>query len=289
MYKKLTTICLAAAVWQLGVSPAAAWWGHGHGILTRAAIAAAPEDLPAFFRAGGATAAHLVYDADLFKNRATPHLNNAEHGEHFFDIELLEGHPWPDTRYEFLQHCAEKGLDPARVGTLPYALAEWAERLSVAFAEYRQWPDEPILQAKCLVYAGMLAHYAQDMVQPLHVTVDFDGRKMADGTVVGKGIHEQVDGLIEKLALDPGQLAQGAQVQAFTELMPAIRLQIEASHSLVDRVYALQEELAAKKSGPQVKEFAIDRGVAATSWLASLYGWAWRHSAAIKLPGWHQR
>jgi hypothetical protein len=104
----------------LGTTPVFAWWGNGHAILTRAAVAALPADMPEFFRQGGETAAHMVYDPDLFKNRATPHLNNGEHGEHFFDLELLEGRAWPDTRYEFLAQCAQQDLDPAKVGTLPY-------------------------------------------------------------------------------------------------------------------------------------------------------------------------
>ena len=47
--------------------------------------------------------------------------------------------------------------------------------LAVAFAEYRKWPDNPMIQHKCFLYAGFLAHYAQDMCQPLHLTINFDG------------------------------------------------------------------------------------------------------------------
>ena len=231
----------------------------------------------------------MAYDADLFKNRAVAQLNNGEHGEHFFDTELLEGRPWPDTRYAFLAECAEHGLDPAKVGTLPYALAEWTQRLAVAFAEYRRWPDNEAVRAKCLVYGGMAAHYAQDMVQPLHVTVDFDGRTKSDGSVEGKGIHERVDGVIEKLGLDPAALADGASVEAPADLMAAVRDQMAESHAQLDRVYALDATLAQKEIPAPGVAFAQERGQRAAGFLASLYVSAWRHPAEVKLPGWHRR
>jgi len=282
-FARLLLATLLAAV------PAQAWWGHGHGILTQAAVEALPEEMPAFFRQGGETLAHMAYDADLFKNRAMAQLNNGEHGEHFFDLELLEGRPWPARRYDFIAFCAEHGLDPAKVGTLPYALAEWTQRLAVAFAEYRRWPENEAVRAKCLVYGGMAAHYAQDMVQPLHVTVDFDGRKKSDGSVEGKGIHERVDGVIEKLELDPAALAAGATVEAPADLMVAIRAQVAESHAQLDRVYALDAALGEKEIPPQGVAFARERGQQSAAFLASLYLWAWNASAEVKLPGWHQR
>jgi hypothetical protein len=280
---------IIAGLTLLAAVPSQAWWGHGHGILTRAAVQALPDEMPKFFRQSEETLAHMAYDADLFKSRSVPQLNNAEHGEHFFDGELLEGKAWPDLRYEFLALCAKHGLDPAHVGTLPYSLAEWTQRLAIAFAEYRKWPENEAIRAKCLVYAGMAAHYAQDMVQPLHVTVDFDGRKQKDGSVEGKGIHERVDGVVEKLKLDPAVLAAKAKVETFTELMPAIRAQMDESHALLDQVYALDGALAADEASAAVKAFAQDRGVQAAGFLASLYLWAWNYSPEVKLPGWHQR
>ena len=196
-----------AVVAGLVAVPAQAWWGDGHGILTEGAVLALPEDVPAFFRQGGNIASHTVFDPDLFKNRGAPLLSHAEHGEHYFDLEYLEGRAIPAKRFDFIALCFELELDPTKVGMAPYAIAEWTGRLAVAFAEHRKWPENEVIQQKCLVYAGILAHYAEDICQPLHATRDYDGKKQADGTVIGKGIHEQVDSSVERLGFAPEDLA----------------------------------------------------------------------------------
>jgi hypothetical protein len=267
---------------------AGAWWGDGHGLMTRAAMLALPEEVPAFFREGGALAANVSFDADLFKHRAVPQLDNAEHGEHFIDLELLEGKALPLERYDFIELCQKMGLDPERVGLVPYAIAEWTQRLAIAFAEHRRWPHNEPIQQKCLVYAGFVAHYAQDLCQPLHVTVHFNGKKLEDGTVVGKGIHEQVDSVLERIGFAPQELAQGLVPAAIDSLMGGIAAQLEESHALVDQVYALMGKWEDEKD-PQVGALAQERAREAVRFTASLYLTAWQKSAQIRLPGWLKR
>ena len=170
----------------------------------------------------------------------------------------------------------------------PYAISEWTERLAVAFAEHRKWPDNPVLQLKCQVYAGFVAHYAEDICQPLHATVHFNGRKRADGTVVGKGIHERVDSSLQRLGLTPAVLAAGQEVTGMDSLMGGIVEQIEESNGLVDKVYAL---LGKWEDGEnqEVHALAEERARTAVHFTASLYLTAWRRSESIRLPGWLQR
>ncbi len=86
---------------------------------------------------------------------------------------------------------------------------------------------------KCLVYAGRLAHYAADLEQPLHTTVDYDGRTQAAKDAKNKtfksphtGIHTKVDALPTKMPYD----------QLFKDPLPAPQAR--------DDVFALvQEEL----------------------------------------------
>ena len=234
--------------------------------------------------------AHCAYDPDISKERGTPHARQAEYGEHYIDIELFGEHPIPEGRDAHLKLCAELGLEPRKVGTLPYALAEWTERLAVAFAEYRKWPDNPMIQNKCFLYAGFLAHYAQDMCQPLHLTINFDGIKQPDGTRLHQGIHEKVDSAIERLALKPMDLARGQQIEAAGDLMPAIIEQIKAGHTLVDNVYALAEDWKnLKNPTPALVDFTNDRARESVRWTASLYLTAWKLSEDIRLPGWLDR
>lgn len=271
-------------------TPAWAWWGGGHDILTQAAVKALPDEMPEFFRSAEKMVAHCVYDPDLSKERGTPHARQAEYGEHYIDIELFGEHPIPDGREAHIKLCAELGIAPRAVGTLPYALAEWTERLAVAFAEYRKWPDNPMIQHKCFLYAGFLSHYAQDMCQPLHLTIHFDGMVQEDKTRLHAGIHEKVDSAVEILKLDPAKLAEGQQVGAVDDLMPAIIEQIKAGHGLLDGVYALAEDWKnLKEPTPALVDFTNDRAREAVRWTASLYLTAWKLSENVKLPGWLDR
>ena len=270
------------------------WWSGGHGILTRAAVQALPDDVPEFFRDGERMIAHCSYDPDISKNRGAPHVRAAEHPEHYLDIELLEDKPLPKSRYEFTQLCTELGIKPDKVGFVPYALAEWTERLAVAFAEHRKWPNNFFIQSKCLVYAGFVAHYAQDMCQPLHLTIHFDGWKQADGSVLHKGIHEKVDALIEYLELDPSTLAKDQEIEALNDLMAGIVEEFHAGFALLKPVYELGDSLPSFRDQdwervPKVVDFAIERAREATRFTAVLYLTAWELSGNIKLEGWLNR
>ena len=271
-------------------TPVWAWWGGGHDILTQAAVQALPEEMPEFFRSAKKMIAHCAYDPDISKERGTPHARQAEYGEHYIDIELFGEHPIPEGRDAHLKLCAELGLEPRKVGTLPYALAEWTERLAVAFAEYRKWPDNPMIQHKCFLYAGFLAHYAQDMCQPLHLTIHFDGLVQKDGTRLHAGIHEKVDSAIERLELHPMDLSSRQRIEAVGDLMPAIIEQIKAGFSLVDNVYALAEDWQnLKEPTPALVDFTNDRAREAVRWTATLYLTAWQLSETHRLPGWLDR
>ncbi len=85
------------------------------------------------------------------------------------------------------------------------------------------------MQAKALVYAVFLAHYAADASQPLHLTIHFDGRIEADGTVVGRGIHEKVDGIVQAIGFAPEELAAVTAINLVDPLLPGILAEFERS------------------------------------------------------------
>ena len=276
----------------IATTPAWAWWGGGHDILTQATIQVVPNELPEFFRSTLAAQmiAHITYDPDISKNRDMPNARAAEYGEHYFDLELIKDNPVPADRNAFIKLCAEMELEPMKVGFLPYAVAEWTERLAIAFAEYRKWPDKPIIQYKCYVYAGFLGHYAQDLCQPLHLTVHFDGIVQKDGTKLHQGIHEKVDASIEKLILNPSELANDQEIKAVGDLMPAIVKQLKDGHKFVDRVYELVPEYQKlNQPSQELMDFTNERSREAVRWTASLYLTAWKMSENIRLPGWLER
>lgn len=281
-----------AALALYAAHPADAWWTNGHSIIAEAAVRALPADVPGFIRKGAAQVAHCAQDPDVSKNSATPINTNREEPEHFIDWELLGGRALPPNRYDFIRECYDAHQDPRKVGLLPYATAEWTERLAVAFAEYRRWPDNPYIPSKCLVYAGILSHYTGDLCQPLHCTVHYDGRVGPDGSSAHTGIHAAVDSLVEKLGFRPDELARGQKVEPVEALLPAIRREIEQSRSQIDRTYALDAALprrGAWSPTPEVTRFGTERAREATRFSAAMLLTAWRKSASITIPGFIQR
>src|SRR5581483_11942070 len=212
----------------------------------------------------------------------------------------------------------------SKVGTLPYAILEHEQELTMTFAEYRRWPHDPAVQQRALVYAGWLAHYAGDLEQPLHTTVDHDGRALPDGSSPFTGIHFLVDEMFEKAPLDVRVLVRGVRPRAFPDAWSAILAELATSHGLVDDVYRLEPDLraslpappprpaapttaAATSSGaahaaappvpPQVlappskalRAFVDERFRSTASFIASLYLTAWERSASLQLPSWDHR
>lgn len=275
----------------LQASPANGWWVRGHGIVSKAAVASLPDRMPGFFLAGGDAIAHYVWDPDLAKNRGTPILRRAEDPEHYFNPERLKDATLPVDRNEFIRLCASQGIAPDKVGFLPYSVAEWTQRLAVAFAEHRRWPANPYIRRKCLMYAGFIAHYAQDLCQPLHVTMHFDGRPGSDGSLQSKGIHYRVDDLIRRLDPAPGDLESGQEPVVLDSLMAGIAVQIEDSRSLIDAVYGLADRMPPAGEGewtpvPDVVAFGLERAREAVKFTASLYLTAWQLSEGLEFEDW---
>jgi hypothetical protein len=233
-------------------------------------------------------------DPDTFTRPIAPaELHKAEAPEHYFDLELLGSRQIPTDRYGFIALCAEQKLDPSKVGLLPYAITECAGRLTVALAEHRKWPENRHIQMKCLVYAGALSHYAQDLCQPLHVTIHFDGRAGENTPSPRSGIHLKTDALLGKVKMDGKVTIKDAPACPFDKLFPAIIAELKHSNSLVDEVYRLEGDLPEaeapiKPPGP-AEEFAKERLRAAAGLTAWLYVTAWENSKDIVLPDWHRR
>ena len=282
-------------------APAFAWWPRGHGILSEAAVRALPAETPPFFRAHSKAVAHYSQEPDIAKNKAAPHATSSEYSEHYFDWELIEkplaaqlSGALPESRYGFLKFCFQNKIEPNNVGLLPYAVVEWTERLTIDFAQHRGWPVNKAIQNKCLVTAGILAHYAEDLCQPLHVTMHHDGRANADGSSPKSGIHNLVDGLIEVLAMSPDKLSQQQKIESVGELLPAVMQEIHNSRAQIETAYALEKllpKIAAKPESEDagVLRFADERAREATHFTAALFLTAWRRSEAVALPNWLQR
>jgi hypothetical protein len=293
-------LAIALALGTAFAAPAAAWHTSGHNRVARAAAAASPAELPAFFRQGADAIGEAAIDPDLMKDRVVPIMRVHEYPEHYLDWELL-GDPTlpPGDRYALVALLAERQLTPRQVGFLPYAVAEGVDRLAMAFAEHRRWPDDARIQQKALLYAGLLAHYGGDLEQPLHTSVHHDGRALPDGSSPHTGIHTLVDGLFD-MDLDVATLTRDLAVRDHSDLWAGVLAEITASHALLDRVYELEPALreaarpgpegaAATAPSPALRAFAEERFRTTAGFLASLFYTAWQRSATIELPRWHDR
>jgi len=272
---------------------ASAWHDEGHYYAAVAAVKTMPEDVPAFFREGFSAVGHNALDPDVFKNRGLPQLNHSESPEHFLDVEMLEGRELPPLRYDYLKMCYQMGVDPTRAGTLPYSISEWTQRLTMAFAEHRTNPDNPYIRAKCLVYAGILAHYAADLHMPLHTSIHWDGRAVEGQPYVRTGIHNKVDALPTKVPYNELFAEPLPTALASPDVFAFTLDELAKSHALVDRVYELEPKLPpwddlSPLTG-EVRAFTIERERAAASFVADLFLSAWRNSADIQNPGWLDR
>ncbi len=292
--RRAIVIVTAAAAVLASAGPAAAWHANGHDRAARAAVKSLPESMPAFFRKGEDRIAHFSGEPDLFTRPIAPkELHDATTPDHYLDIERLGDAPIPRQRYELIAWCVRNDLPISSVGLAPYALEEWTQRLTVAFAEHRKWPDNEHIRAKALIYAGFLAHFAADLYQPLHTTIHYDGRVGADGESPHSGIHLKVDALAGKLPDGAAVVADPARVRPFDRTFEAIVAALRESHGRVDRVYELAEAIPAYEAplDPESDVAELTRVCLADAALftARLYATAWRDSGRIELPDWHVR
>ena len=284
-------LLLVAACWFGATQTAPAWWKEGHQIVARAATNALPQEIPVFFRQSGDALAHFSGDPDAWKNRDVPHLRDAEAPEHFINWELLKGHSLPAKRWKYAALCADLDRNPEDVGFLPYAIVEGTERLAVAFADYRRSPHNPDVRLKCLVYGGLLSHYTADLAQPLHLTVDYDGRTSPGAPSPRTGIHNRMDALIASAWIEPGEIAAQVRPTVLDDLLTSIVQEIVLNRRAIDAVYALSSGLPSGHKGigtdpnwrpdDRVREFARERAREAAFLTASVWLTAWEHSAKI--------
>ena len=178
------------------------------------------------------------------------------------------------------------------MGLLPYVTAEYTEQLALAFAEFRKWPESPFIQNKCLIYAGYVAHFAQEVCQPLNLTIHWNGR-VVDGKSSMTRIHEKIDGLLQNLDLKPEDIAEGLTAAPVDSLMTGIVAQMHESFGEVESALSMEQFLIPKdidwKNEPAVRTFAEMHAKRAAGFTVSLYLTAWKMSEKIRLPGWIDR
>jgi hypothetical protein len=269
------------------VSVAPAWWVRGHESIAEAAAVGLPKEVPAFFRAGGKTLALFSGDPDRWKNPTAKFLKAAEFPNHFLDLEDLEGKEMdlPRNRFQGETFIIALKQRPEKTGLLPYALIENYERLCCAFYDHRADPENPAIRMKCLVYAGILAHYTGDTAMPLHTTRDYDGKKGADGKWIQKGIHAKIDAFPEKNKITPEEMCRGLQAKEIDDMWDHVLRTIKASHAFVPKCYELDAAGAIANPTAESRAFILERCRMGAQFTMDLWYTAWLKSAKMP-PHW---
>ena len=227
--------------------------------------------------AGAKTLAHCAGDPDRWKNPAAKFLKASESPDHYIDLENYQGKELPQDRWKAIALLQELKEKPETAGMLPYALMENYDRLSCAFYDYRADPKNPAIQAKCLVYAGVLAHFTGDCAMPLHTTRDYDGRKI-DGRTLQRGIHAKIDGFPEKFGITAEEIGRDLKAKRLDNVWEHVVKQIHDSHTQIDRCYELDKAGEFDKPTEESRKFILERCRVGAQFTMDLWYSAWLHS-----------
>ncbi|MBM3262551.1 MAG: hypothetical protein FJY97_03880 [candidate division Zixibacteria bacterium] len=265
-----------------------AWWEKGHRMITANAVSVLPADMPAFFKDASDALMRLSVQPDTWKGYGQE-LRRAETPEHYLDLEKLTDHPLKLgiflDRNAALEAIFKMGDNPAGVGMLPYRLIEDYQRLRGAFAQHRQHPNDFSIRQEIVVYAGLLAHYAGDTAQPLHLTIHFNGRVDGQGNVIkAKGIHERFEGPFVDKNIEVADFRTLVKPPVvFDDLYQMIRTAFAESFTELDAVYRLDEAGKFETPDEEAKTLTRKRLAHGSSFLAMLWYTAWKTSAEVKL------
>lgn len=288
--------CVALGLSLLAFGTAAnAWLSQGHRLMSEHAVRVLPEEVPAWFRSesAGRNIGYANVEVDLMRELGGPELRGREGPNHYMAVELLpDDGVMPADRHAYIEWAAKKNMTPSRTGLVYYATLESLNRLEIAFAQHRRWPHVLAIQARCIQYAGELAHFAQDLCMPLHTSIHHDGREKRDGTSPRTGVHFRMDDLPFRLKLTDQEIANDLTPQVIENLGQEILKQMRASNARTDRVYELQDQLPPQRGDwtptPEIRELGLERTRASVQLTASLFLTAWKRSEETvkKMPGW---
>ncbi|TAM59137.1 hypothetical protein EPN52_08585 [bacterium] len=223
---------------------ATAWGARGHELISGIAAAHFSAQVPAFLHGAQAaqTIAILATEPDLIKGHDDEALTAQTSPDHYLDL-ADDGSvggialaALPPTRPEYVAALEHAGVDPYRVGFLPYAILEGYERLTKDFALYRAYRalgrgERVALRERITLQdLGEFSHFVGDGSQPLHVSVHYnDGGahpKFEEGVVERYVTRQDVERELRPARLLPA------------DVLPAIEAYLRTTNAAYRQVYA---------------------------------------------------
>ena len=280
-----------------GARPAPVPWGFvGHEMAARAALAAIPSNMPAFFREAGDQLVYLNPEPDRWRVRQHREMDQAFQYDHYIDLENVpDGAMNAPDRFVFLRLLYQAGVErPERdAGFLPYRIAELYQRI---VGEWRLWreEDDPARRAwiaeRIVNDAGILGHYVTDASQPHHTTIHFNGwdrdTPNPEGYTTDNEFHARFERFFVEAHVtdaDVGRHVSSAPPRSVAGSMrSAVTEHIMASHAEVETLYRLDRDAGfdpGQAADPAARNFAASRIAAGADMLATLWWSAWLESA----------
>ncbi|WP_431214814.1 zinc dependent phospholipase C family protein [Puia sp. P3] len=237
MKKYFMVLVLVAGCFTLAL----AWGPRGHQHINRAAVLGLPVEVRPFFYNHIDFITEEAVVPDLRKYTIN---DRAEFPRHYIDLELYSPESnvaeLPATMREAKSKYPDSMLNKA--GTLPWTILEVEEKLTKAFRAKKK--------TEILFLAGDLGHYIGDAHMPLHTALNHDGQLTGQ-----KGIHALWEGQLPETFGEGYNLYTG-EAKYIDDLSRETWAMIDSSHRLVEKVLAVDKELAA--SMPRERVYVLD-------------------------------
>lgn len=283
-----------------------AWGAYGHRLAATAAVSTLPPAMPAFFRAAGPQLVYLNPEPDRWRGglegRYDQALTGATAPDHFIDLEFIPeerraGVLAAESRFEFSDSLRAIGVEPAKVGMLPFRVLELTQRLRAGFRLWRAAPDEETrgwIEQRIINDAGILGHYVTDGSNPAHTSIHYNGWVGANprGFATDNRFHARFESEFVEARVTQAQLLEAMRRApppvVITDLRAAIQRYVTHTNSEIERVYSLDKAAPFDRANdrPEHRAFAVQRLAAGATMLRDLWWTAWVTSApADSAPG----
>ena len=153
------------------------WGDQAHRYINREAVSTLPAEIRPFFEANK----QLLEDNASAPDRRRRVERETEAPRHFLDIESYGKFPFADLPNSYDELVSKFGKEMVKDnGCVPYAIDEVTSKMAQAMLA-KNWDAT-------LRLAADLGHYVGDAHQPLHNTVNYDGRQTGQD-----GVHSQFE------------------------------------------------------------------------------------------------
>ncbi len=272
------------------------WGSFGHEMAARAAAAAMPDDIPAFFREAGDQLVYLNPEPDRWRIRDSEEMDQAFAYDHYIDLENVPSGALDATnRFDFLRRLYEAGVPvPERdVGFLPFRITEIYQRLVTAWRQWRA-EEDPLrrgwIAQRIVNDAGILGHYVTDASQPHHTTIHFNGWALGipnpERYTRDPRFHARFESQFVEAHVTYDDVARylhpGPPPPMAGPVRDVVLAHIVEAHDLVEMLYRLDREVGFEPDRPAHETavaFAASRIASGANMLAVMWWSAWLESA----------